>query len=259
MIVRFLASHLLLLFLVGAAHGAWTPPEKPDPMAILQEAESDRQAGRFADALAKQVWFHENALKFNESMTGVRLSFALSYWHRLGKVYPPALEKLKEVRNEHEKAVRARREVADSFGDFAAINRELGEQKLTTELFAWLDANSAEGAESVFVYAEDDLLRAQQYELASKYIKPERDLEILIQMHRHEIEFSKNPQAVGPDFLKYAEEQFSTQATTLVALLVKANRRTEAESIAAKARQERDAPDLSESLKKAMEGIFPKP
>ena len=38
----------------------WTPSEHPDADAILHEAVSDARAGRYAVALAKHIWFHEN-------------------------------------------------------------------------------------------------------------------------------------------------------------------------------------------------------
>jgi len=54
----------LLAFLMNLPLlAAWTPPENPNPQQILSEAQSDAKAGRYEDALAKHVWFHENALK----------------------------------------------------------------------------------------------------------------------------------------------------------------------------------------------------
>ena len=81
----------------------WGPGMNPDPSAILHEARADRRAGRFADALTKHVWFHENALKYVPSLSGVRLSFALTYWMELGAVYPAALRKLKRIRDDAER------------------------------------------------------------------------------------------------------------------------------------------------------------
>ena len=60
----------------------WTPPENPNPFAIMQEAVADTDAGQYEVALAKQVWYHENATKLQPAQSGIRLSFALS--NRLG-------------------------------------------------------------------------------------------------------------------------------------------------------------------------------
>jgi hypothetical protein len=85
---------------LSALFAEWAPPANPDPHKILDEAQDDARAGRYADALAKHVWFHENALKYEPSLAGVRLSFALGYWVAFGNSYPPALQKLKSIRDE---------------------------------------------------------------------------------------------------------------------------------------------------------------
>jgi hypothetical protein len=106
------------LFLPTATFAQWAPPANPDPDKILNGAQDDAQAGRYADALAKHVWFHENALKYQPALYGVRLSFALSYWAQLGDAYPPALEKLKSIRDETAKKVRPSRSRTEDLRGF---------------------------------------------------------------------------------------------------------------------------------------------
>src|SRR5688500_5081235 len=106
--MRWLIS-CLLYSMTSIAQSDWKPPEKPDPSVILNEAESDAGAKRYPDALAKHLWFHENALKYERGLYGVRLSFALGAWFELGKQYPPALEALKEVRDIAGRRVRERK------------------------------------------------------------------------------------------------------------------------------------------------------
>jgi hypothetical protein len=120
----------------------WTPPENPNPKAILDEAEEDADAKRYENALAKHVWYHQNALQFEPAQYGVRLSFALRAWIELGKSYPPALEKLRSVRDEAGKAVREGKRSRDLFHDFVAINKYLEEEDNTMALFLWLDTNN---------------------------------------------------------------------------------------------------------------------
>jgi hypothetical protein len=170
----------------------------------------------------------------------------------LTKVYPPALDKLKELRSDSEKAVRAGTDPNVSFEDFADFNRVLGEETLTTKLFVSLAANNAQGAKQAFRFAERQLANDQQYKLAAKYLHPETDFENFAARYRVAIKVSKSETLKG-----YAEEDFSHQTTTLVALLVKADRPAEAEGIAAKARKEWDSPDFHAQLEKALEGVFP--
>ena len=88
-----LCAAIVLTLTTTSAVGDWTPPSNPNPDKILREAQDDARAGRYPDALAKHVWFHENALTYAPAMYGVRLSFALSYWVNLGNLYPPARTK----------------------------------------------------------------------------------------------------------------------------------------------------------------------
>ena len=70
-------------------HGEYDPPK------WLRLAEEWRDAGRFADALRAHEYYHDNALLVHGgSQYGVRLSFALSDWVDLGRLYPPARKAL---------------------------------------------------------------------------------------------------------------------------------------------------------------------
>jgi len=152
----------------------WTPPENPDPFQILHEARTDTSAGRVEIALAKHVWYHDNALKIQPSNYGVRLSFALGYWCQLGQVYPPALDKLKNIRDECERVIRASEGSHSTFAEFASINRMLNDQPRTKELFIWLDNEKPGLAKQVFSMARSSLIVAGDYELCGRYLDSNR-------------------------------------------------------------------------------------
>src|SRR4051812_22582627 len=61
-----------------------------DVERALEDAEKFAREGKYQQALERHIWYHENALKYDQAQFGVRLSFALSDWAELGKVYPPA-------------------------------------------------------------------------------------------------------------------------------------------------------------------------
>jgi hypothetical protein len=77
----------------------WQPEGEADPNQILNQARADALAGRYEEALAKYLWFHHHALEIRPSLAGVRLSYALQEWRRLGEFYPPAWEALETVRD----------------------------------------------------------------------------------------------------------------------------------------------------------------
>ncbi|HTD86247.1 MAG TPA: serine/threonine-protein kinase, partial [Candidatus Binatia bacterium] len=89
---------------IGASKELWSPSlgpgEKPQPSKILDEAKEQRQHGEYEQALQRHIWYHNHALEFEPSLTGVRLSFALAEWIELGRRYPRARRALIEIRDE---------------------------------------------------------------------------------------------------------------------------------------------------------------
>jgi hypothetical protein len=241
--------------------GDWTPPPNPKPDKILSEAQDDARAGRYADALAKHVWFFDNALKYAPAMYGVRLSFALSYWHELALVYPPALAKLESVRDDAAANVREGRDPRHSFHDVASINRELGDEPQTKDLFLWLDSKSPEIARQVFDIAEPALLQAKEYRLCGKYLDPDGAFHRIADLYRETKRMATDPAGGMGDYAKDLEEHsnrsFANGAATLVALLVLNDRQADAERIANEALKESDDPALKAMLQSALNGELP--
>ena len=244
--------------MTSVAWSDWKPPERPDPSVILNEAEADKEAQRYADALAKHLWFHENALTYERGLYGVRLSFALSAWVELGKQYPPALQALKEVRDKADHRIRENKAKRGDFHDFSAINEVLGEEKLTADLFVWLDQNNAALAKSSYGAAQNALIHAKYYQLCGKYIDSERSLEMILLVHRQHERMIKDSR-FGADFKDYAEKSFSHSASTLVALLAVNQRIKEADEVIAAVLKEKPDPSLKEQLNAARKGVVPEP
>jgi hypothetical protein len=251
---------LCLAIITAAAVGRadWTPPDKPDPSKILEEARADGDAGRFSDALAKRVWFHENALKYNQGLYGVRLSFALSDWAKLGEVYPPALEKLKNVRDQISQEAHEGRISDDAFADFIALNKTLKEESKTKDLFVWLDSTNSAAAKEVFHLAEPALIRAKEYRMCGKYLDPDASLHSAVTAFQETRQIAKDPK-FGKKLQDFAEKSFSNSTTTLVALLVLNDRKDDAVRIAAAAAKEWDDPNFKKQLEEAKTGKVPEP
>jgi hypothetical protein len=114
----------------------WEPPSGLAPSQILDQARADRDAGRHEEALAKHLWYH-TASRQQSGQGGVRLSFALGDWLKLGQAYPPALRALRQARDETESALRAGGVDVDRFTlfmEFAGFNRVLEEDHKNGEL-----------------------------------------------------------------------------------------------------------------------------
>jgi tetratricopeptide (TPR) repeat protein/transglutaminase-like putative cysteine protease len=259
-------SCVIILDLPGLASSAearpatadeWSPPEHPDPGTIRREADADARAGHFELALKKYQWFHRNALQLQPSLSGVRLSFALSAWFELGGVYPPALAALRDTRDQALETFKVEH-TRDAFFDFAAINRTLGEEARTVAAFVALDMDDPAMARQVFAAARTALLKSKDYALCGKYLKPKEDLSRALDRYRMQKDEAKAEPTV-PEIGKFAEDAFTNETTTLIALLVVNGREGEAKEIATAVKSEWDAPAFHAAVDKAMEGVVPEP
>ena len=236
----------------------WTPPEHPSPREILNEASADAEAKRYESALAKHVWYHENALKIEPAQYGVRLSFALISWVELGELYPPALEKLRSIRDKDESTMQEGETSEERFHDVAAINKYLGEDTKTTELFVWLDQNNRNFAKSVYSVAQPSLIRAKKFDLCGRYLDPEVSFKRMLE------QYTLHKEAGGAsDFksrrLEFGRKKFTNSVATLVALLTVNGRSDEAAKIATIAEGELDDPEFKVVLARAKDGEVPEP
>lgn len=255
--IRVLALILLAVPGVGLAEG-WTPPDNPDPQAILREASVDARARRYETALAKHVWFHENALQLQPSMAGVRLSFALSDWERLGREYPPALEKLKSIRDSLEDRVKKGEGIDRGFHDLAAINKTLKEDSRTAESFRQLDSQNPQAARRAFHFAQRALILDEAYEIYVKYVDAKRNFLQMKHLYELDQQMAEDSQ-FGASLAEHGTKTFRNESATLVAILVVNDRKTEAEEIAALARKVLDDASFQRELDAALSGTVPQP
>lgn len=261
---RFYTSLTTLIFSasITIASAAWTPPVNPNAGtidSIRAELRTDFAAKNYEDALAKHVWYHENALKYGVGQGGVRLSFVLNDWLKLGRAYPPALEKLKSIQNDLEKQLSTGKGDTGQFHDFSSINRLFDEVKRTSDLFILLDEKSPVLAGKVFHIAQPALVTAKEYTLCGKYIQSERAYRQAVDGFRAAEKFEANLPQNGRKPPSYARPSFSNACSTLVALLVKNNRLDEAKKIAADAAKELDDADFKAQLERALKGEVPQP
>ena len=252
----------LAAVLLGAAPllaaAGWIPPAQPDPVAILGEARADTAAKRYEQALAKLVWFHEHALDSAQGLYGVRLSYALNDWKALGQVYPPALEKLRAERDAAADHVRRGDGPRGYFNEIVAIDKALGEDAATRELFVWLDANRNEIASQVYDIAQPSLVRARDYALCGKYLEPRKALRGILDQYRVVMQLAAVSDR-SQEEQAFARKTLANKTGLLVALLVQNHRKDEANDIAAQAIKEWDDPDFRQQLIQALSGQVPEP
>lgn len=122
---------------------------------------------KYDEALTRMVWFWNHILEYQPDMYGVRLSFCLGVWKQLADVYPPALEKLKQIRDNAE--AQALLGNAASMSEADSINTLLGEQKRTVELVKKLDRTQPELARKIWRRVERTMIENGETAMALKY------------------------------------------------------------------------------------------
>jgi len=233
----------------------------PDLYRILSDARDDQDAGRYEEALAKHLWFHEHALEHGSDYHGVRLSFALSWWSELGQEYPPALVRLRETRDRTREKIlgtEERGDLVDAFADLAAINRWLQEDSHTRQTFEILDFRDSVAARRVYRAAQPALVRSKAYQLCGRYLDSKKAFEELKELFVNDLQMANDPR-LGDDDLSFAYQRFTYEITTLAALLVVNDRIEEARDVASAARHLWDGPAMAEQLNEALKGTVPTP
>lgn len=249
----------LLLVCCGTDVKDWIPPENPVPRIILREAQVDVREGRHAVALAKHIWYHQHATEHDDSAKLTRLGTALGPWVELGKVYPPALIKLKEFRDAAIERVKKGESLQQSFKDLAAINRRLRETDRTKDAFLWLHEHNKDAAKEVFKIAGSALTETGEYKLYGEYERPSVRRSKIIYFHQLQLRIADNDPKYSASRLRMAEDVLTHDASMLVACLVIAGREAEAKRTAELLKEQCDSRKYHESLEKALKGTVPRP
>lgn len=132
--------------------------------------------GNYREALNRFQWFHNYSLKYQPTIDGVRLSYAVADWRKLADVYPPAMESLIKTRDESSNMIKLGNTSkgyynCDLFGDVVALNDALNDNEGAVRLFKILDEEQPPFAKRCRVFAEQAVIQAKQYTLAAKYMR----------------------------------------------------------------------------------------
>jgi hypothetical protein len=187
-------------------------------------------------------------------------------WVRLAKVSPPALHRLKAIRDEagHKAQALAASQDNDWFQalvDFVGINMALKEYKLTTGLFLWLDTNEPKAAKMAFEYLEQIealLINGGDYSVWSRYGDPDHFFRRWAEYYEGD-EKSPLDTAFGKREREAGEKFFCNRVAMLVCLLAQNNRRDDATRIIGEALKECDKAEFKSSLEVAKAGHMPAP
>ena len=237
-------KEIIRTVLVSALLSAFAVSHADEEMqTYLQKTQELASDGKQQEALERFIWFHEHSVEKDPSMYGVRLSFALAYWKKLGASYPPALVAMKKMRDDKTlllsddkialwRDANGQREL---FHDVAALNRTLDEEAKTVELFRKLDQERKDLAKQCWRVAKDAVIQAKAYDLAGKYMN-----DVLSEFAKVKGGYEKNcalygGKNFGPPFKSYNEGHFVEDSLQLIEVAQASGNEKDAKEIQARA------------------------
>lgn len=144
--------------------------EETDPKKVLREARELVKQRDYSAALVKYVWIHHHSLKYEPMFIGPRLSYAIMEWVELGEAYPPALIELEAIRDTKTNALKGGATEVHLFHDVRAINRALGQDEQTRQLFRAVAELDRGFASKCFPVCLEALVNAGDFALARSFI-----------------------------------------------------------------------------------------
>lgn len=232
-------------------------PQK-QPRDALDAARVACREKRYREALSSYEWFFDHALDDDPAaLYGVRLSYCLSEWARLGSDYPPAWKRLEERRDEALELFGSTRD-PERFHDFMAICRCLDEDsKLPIETFAQFHHRDRALAASAVRFIWHQIVDAQMWEVAGAYVVDHRaDYERAIEkLEEAMLVCDENPDFGGEEFADQIRGWCIADLRDLWLVLRHSSRLTEAEMVKQLALGDARLQRYPSITEKAFEGV----
>ncbi len=233
-----LAAVILILFtgagLLTPVFGQITSESTPPEVQTGDWNNSDKvtwsliEENKYEEALKRYQWFFDHILEYRKSYYGVRLSFTLTYWDKLGEQYPPARVAMIKTRDGRVELLKSKlsgpkyaaylpddskrdyrinpptkdeilrfyqdynRRTMPIVHDIVSLNRTLGQDDQSLELIKYFDRENPFLAYKSWYYFTDVLLEKQEEELLRKYDENlERDFKVFLKTVASDLERNK--------------------------------------------------------------------
>ena len=204
----------------------------------LRNAEELLELEAYDEATEEFVWLWQNMLDYEPSQYGVRLSFMAASMKELAKKSPAARKAFCKLRDKLTPAVNATRPDIDAVVDWTELNKIVGENRLTLQWFEKI--KTKQGIDKLLIvicHEMAPMLRdaGRWSDIAYLYPQPIEQLRL---MHLFGLHAMRRPpsQEQKASWDASTRRGFRSQAGTLYAALLAA-RRTEADAVAAKAKE----------------------
>ena len=141
---------------------------------------------KYSEALEAHKKFFEES-KSASGLGGVRLSFALASWAKLGRLYTPANEALTNIAENLKTKIYSGSGDFDIFQEYEAINSYINKNEETLKAFKLVASKYPEQVNSFYLVVRRVLIEEEQFNLIKKY---ENDPIYEYETSRHQREYA---------------------------------------------------------------------
>lgn len=191
------------------------------PGVFLNEARDAARAGDYAHAAERYEYFFDHALDDDPAaFYGVRLSYCLSEWARLGKHHPKARERLTQKQSAALEAF-DRSGVPEKFHDYVAISKALDAMDEARATFLRYHSTGNALAQQAYQFIWRDLAAAGEYLACSDNMPDAKESygRILLVFDATAKICQQDPDIGDADMLAHAKSSYSRDLGMIVSIL----------------------------------------
>ncbi len=193
------------------------------PGQVLREARDAARAGDFPRALSSYEHFFDRALQDqgdDHNYYGVRLSYCLDEWARLGEKYPEARERLQTKASVALAEFEATSD-PEKFHDYQSIQDHLNGTELVLSQFIAYHESNQELARAALRFMWNRLVEAKRWDICSRYLDDaEERYEAVLKKFDESMELCiTDPSLGGQEFAQQIKRWYVRDAGNLLGAL----------------------------------------
>lgn len=242
------------LLTVPPAAQCWEPATGTTPLQVLRAAAEDTATGRQAQAQEKFAWLDSQSTA-EAGGSGVGLTVLLTYWARLARDYPPAMESLHQKRERLiEQIERGGFQGDKALNSLIMLNAQIEAPASTRDAYLRFAARDPVLAEGSVLRALPAFVALQDYALVAPYLHVPSLLSQATLMGQV-LKRSQPSEQRGTQRL--AERGSDLMLARAVLVLVKTGRAAEAEQVVRHYREAAGADVTTHHMTQALSGVAP--
>ncbi|MBC3908104.1 hypothetical protein [Undibacterium umbellatum] len=217
---------------------------------VLDKARQAHAAQEYESSLVSYEWFFDHALDEDQAtLYGVRLSFCLFEWARLGQEYEPARIRL-EQKFEHSILALEQSRNPVYFHDYAAIGACLNQQETVLEKFIGYHQADPKLAKEIVHFIWDELVSSPHIAVCATYIDDALAFyEDKLEKHDETLKICATmPELSNDDFMQGMWDRFIKDVTNIIKVLRATGRAEEAVAVIAKAKADLEERNYAHTL-----------